>query len=493
MGRRARPARRARPPAAREAPGPRRARARAVRAQGRARRRRSAAGPRRRQGQGRPRGQAGLPARRGVHDRRQRGGRQRSSAGATPRRCGASTPRPSPDRVAQLWPSCSAPTASRSTSSRRVTPLGMKHVLDQIARPAGRPGAVVPGPAHADPGGVGHRADRPLRPGVGRLPALHLADPALPRSAGPPPAQVPPPPRGPRLGRRLHQAAAAGRRAVRARPRVERARAPRDGGRARGGRDVPRVPDARPGRPAVRRRGVRGHQLRRVRRDRGALRRGPDQARLARRRQFSYDEVHMRLSGQRTGTHDQPRRQGHGRDQQRVGGPPPHRLHADHRPDPRQEAAPRPAEHVSRRPRAAGSGSPAASGPAARSSAPPPPTSSRAPGRAAPPAPVSAPAPAAASSGSACRIAVRATTPTATASSAASAASEISLRKNGSQAARTRRLRGTTTSRSCAITVSAALIASSLPNRSYTSGRSSTTFAVRSRPAQRPRRARDQS
>ncbi len=43
-----------------------------------------------------------------------------------------------------------------------AAPLGLKQVLDQISGEAQRVGAVVPRAAHADAGGLGHRARRPL-------------------------------------------------------------------------------------------------------------------------------------------------------------------------------------------------------------------------------------------------------------------------------------------------------------------------------------------
>ena len=124
-------------------PGARRARSRDRRAQGRARRRRSAPRARRRQGQGRSGGQAGVPARRGVHDRRQRGGRQLLPQAR--RTDGVARPRAARPRTAsRSSPSCSARTASSSTSTQRDD--AARH--EARARPdrgqAGRAGAVVP-------------------------------------------------------------------------------------------------------------------------------------------------------------------------------------------------------------------------------------------------------------------------------------------------------------------------------------------------------------
>ena len=262
-----------------------------------------------------------LPARRGVHDRRERGGRYASSASASATRCGASTRRRSDERLQQLAELLGAYGITFDVEAR---PLGMKRATPRsAARPAGSARS-LPRAAHADAGGVGHRPDRPLRPGLAATTCTSRRRSGATRicsctgcssttSTATASRRAAATPSTPPTRETLHRARAA-RRA---------ARAPRDGGRARGGRDVPRVPDARSGRRAVRRRGLGGDQLRRVRRDRGAVRRGPDQARLARRRSLRVRREPHAPGRPHDGPADRARRPGHGRDQQRVGRPPP--------------------------------------------------------------------------------------------------------------------------------------------------------------------------
>ena len=110
-------------------------------------------------------------------------------------------------------------------------------------------------PAPLDEAGdVRHRERRPLRPRVARVPALHLADPPLP---GPRRA-----PRGARAARqeRDRQELERARHPEGKRDRGVRARAPRDGGRARGRRPLPRALHAIAHRRDLRR---QGHRARR--------------------------------------------------------------------------------------------------------------------------------------------------------------------------------------------------------------------------------------
>ena len=106
---------------------------------------------------GDPDGQGGLPARRGVHDRRQRGGRRASSASATRRRCGASTRRPTADRVAELAELLGA--YGIKVDVEEATHAARHEArCSSSRREAGRAGAVVPGAALAQAGGLGHGA-----------------------------------------------------------------------------------------------------------------------------------------------------------------------------------------------------------------------------------------------------------------------------------------------------------------------------------------------
>ncbi len=116
-------------------------------------------------------------------------------------------------------------------------------------------------------------------------------------------------------------------------------RAPGDGGRARGGVDVPGVHDARARQRAVRRAGLRGDQLRRLRRARRAVHRGADQARGAGRRllRLRPDEHAPDRAPQRP--HPRSGRPGRGRADQRVGAAAPGRLPAVVRRRRRQQAA----------------------------------------------------------------------------------------------------------------------------------------------------------
>ena len=128
------------------------------------------------------------------------------------------------------------------------TPKGLKRVLDKLQGAPGREGALVSAAALAQAGDLRRGQHRPLRPGLGRLPALHLADPPLPRPDRPPADQVAPGDAG-QTGRRLQ----AGQRGAGPRPgraaedggRFVVLRAAGDGGRARGGRSLPGVLHAR--------------------------------------------------------------------------------------------------------------------------------------------------------------------------------------------------------------------------------------------------------
>ena len=117
---------------------------------------------------------------------------------------------PDPDRVAQLAELLGAYGIIVDIDAA-TTPRGMKDVLDQIAQ---KPGAqalsflLLRTLTQAVWDTV---ADRPLRPRERRLPPLHVADPALSRSARAPAAEAPPPQGRQRVGWWLREAATADR------------------------------------------------------------------------------------------------------------------------------------------------------------------------------------------------------------------------------------------------------------------------------------------
>ena len=203
-------------------------------------------------------------------------------------RCGASTT--PPDRGARG--------GVRRAARRRYgitvdvdearTPLGMKRVLDQLDGQARRAGAVVPllrtlKQAVYDVVPIGH-----FGLASARLPALHVADPALPGSDRPPPAQEPAAPR--RARRRAAATASRRRRSPSSCRRWRPSRRSHERRAMEAEREVVAMYRAFLMRDhigeRVRRHHLGGDGLRRVRRDRRAVRRGPDQARLARRRPF---------------------------------------------------------------------------------------------------------------------------------------------------------------------------------------------------------------
>ena len=245
--------------------------------------------------------------------RRRRGARRGGAAG----RSTATTSRPR-RRISRRCASCSQASGccrrAACASSRRREIARALRARRRPTRGAARPPG---GAAQHAPGALRGGGARPLRARLPALPALHLADPALRGSRRPPRGED-----AARPGRRAPDPARL--RAVGGAPLLARAR--RDGGRARDGRDQEvRLPGRARGR-APRRHRERRRPPRALRDARRLLRRGPACTSRACPGGFELDERRARARGARLAAAAAARRPGARAHRRLRPGARPHRL-----------------------------------------------------------------------------------------------------------------------------------------------------------------------